>query len=120
MNHVMLSMSFGDRVAYAGRMTLIGMLTIFLALSILWGALALFRVVLAAAQKRKAAKADPAPKGQEPTLAPAPVLSDHSHNEQEIVAAITAAISAMLAEENGGTVQGFRVVSFRRTRGNAK
>ena len=121
MNHVMLAtMSFGDRVAYAGRMTLIGMLTVFSALAILWGALALFRVALAIGQKRKAAKADAAPDGQESAPTPPPVSSDHSHNEQEIVAAITAAISAMLAEENGGTVQGFRVVSFRRTRGNAK
>ncbi len=111
------AMDFGERIAYAGRMALIGMLTVFAALAILWGALALFRVALAAVERRKTAKIE-LPATPTPTPTVAPVSS--ATNEAEIVAAITAAISVLLAEENGGTAPTFRVVSFRRTRGNAK
>ena len=112
---ILTAMSFGDRLAYAGRMTLIGMVTIFVALSILWLALVLFR---------RAIEYKTAPKESKPVApaapAPAPVVAPASTNDGEIVAAITAAISLMLADENGGKVPNFRVVSFRRTRGNNK
>ena len=111
---ILTAMSFGDRLAYAGRMTLIGMVTIFVALSILWLALVLFR---------RAIEYKTAPKESKP-VAPAaptsPVAAPASTNDGEIVAAITAAISLMLADDNGGKVPNFRVVSFRRTRGNNK
>lgn len=108
-----LAMDLGERIAYAGRMTLIGMVTIFAALSILWGALVLFRIGLRAAEDRKRASA--------PTATPATKSAVSAHpatNEEETVAAITAAITVMLAEENGGSAPVFRVVSFRRTRNN--
>ncbi len=121
MNEVMLTaMSMGDRVAYAGRMTLIGMLTVFSALAILWGALALFRIVLQRKSGEKVTEASPKAASVAPAAPVSPVSPAPTTNDSEIVAAITAAISVMLAEENGGTVQGFRVVSFRRMRGNAK
>ncbi len=117
MNTTMLAtaMDLGERIAYAGRMTLIGMVTVFAALAILWGALALFRVALAAVERRKTAKSEPAPATPAPAAPAAP-----TSNEEELVAAITAAVTVLLAEENGGTAPAFRVVSFRRTRGNAK
>lgn len=110
---ILTAMSFGDRLAYAGRMTLIGMMTIFAALSILWLALVLFR---RAVERKAAPKASNAvaPAAPTPVAAPAPT------NDGEIVAAITAAISLMLADENGGKAPNFRVVSFRRARGNNK
>lgn len=108
-----LALTFGERVAYAGRMTLIGMATVFAALAILWGALALFRIALAAADQRRAAKtAVAAPTA--PVAAAAPVPAPTADNG-EVVAAITAAISLMLAEENGGVTPRFRVVSYRRS-----
>ncbi len=111
------TMNIGERFAYAGRMTLIGMMTIFAALSILWAALALFRRVL----ERDKAPEQKKPVAPAPKAAPAPVAAPvKASNDGELVAAITAAVSMMLAEENGGRVPNFRVVSFRRSRGNTK
>lgn len=120
MNTVTLlsAMNLGERFAYAGRMTLIGMATIFVALSILWAALALFRRALERGKTPAENKpAAPAPKAVAPTLVAAPKAASA---DGELVAAITAAVSLMLAEENGGKVPNFRVVSFRRSRGNNK
>lgn len=108
-----LALNLGERIAYAGRMTLIGMVTVFAALAILWGALALFRTGLAAADKRRAAKTASAVAPAAP-VAPTPTPTPTADNG-EVVAAITAAISLMLAEENGGNAPAFRVVSYRRS-----
>lgn len=120
MNTVTLlsGMNLGERFAYAGRMTLIGMATVFAALAILWGALALFRRALERGKAPKESKpaAPAAPLVNAPVPAPAVQATDNG----ELVAAITAAVSLMLAEENGGRVPNFRVVSFRRARGNSK
>lgn len=45
--------------------------------------------------------------------APAPRAAAPAEDEQ-LVAVITAAVAAAMAEENGGTAPAFRVVSFRR------
>lgn len=111
------AMNLGERAAYAGRMTLIGMATIFAALAILWGALELFRIALQRGNGEKAPKASQKAAPTAPAAPATPVSPAPTTNDSEIVAAITAAVSLMLAEENGGVVPGFRVVSFRRTRG---
>ena len=114
MNSVVLSdaMNVGERAGYAGRMFLIGMVTIFAALAILWGALALFRMLAGSANREKAPKEE-LPPNEAPIVAPSvPAPAD----DGAIVAAITAAISVVLAEENGGTCPAFRVVSFKRSR----
>ena len=114
------TMSFAERAAYAGRMALIGMATIFAALAILWGALELFRIALQHKNGEKTPKAAANTAKVTPAVSATPVTNVSAApttNDSEIVAAITAAVSLMLAEENGGVVPGFRVVSFRRTRG---
>ena len=111
------TMNFGERAAYAGRMALIGMATIFAALAILWGALELFRFALQRKSGEKAPKAPAKAAKVTPAAPVAPVTATPATNDCEIVVAITAAVTLMLAEENGGVVPGFRVVSFRRTRG---
>ncbi len=106
-------MTFGERAAYAGRMLLIGMGAIFLSLAVLWGMVELFRRLI----HRESAKSDkpvttvaPTPTvSVAPTPAPVAAASDDA-----LIAAITAAVAAALAEENGGAVPAFRVVSFRR------
>lgn len=100
------TMNFGERAAYFGKMILIGMGTIFVALTLLWGVLVLFRLCVEAVQKRKK------PTGQMP--APVAPAAEPAEDQGAVVAAITAAISATLAEENGGQVPAFRVVSFRK------
>ena len=100
-------MTVGERAAYAGRMLLHGMVAVFTALAILWGALALFRLILKRADARKAAKPAPAP------AAPA-VPAEKAPDDGALVAAITAAVAAVLTSENGGVTPAFRVVSYRR------
>ena len=109
------AMTLGERIAYSGRMALIGILTIFVALATLWGALALFRAVLVAVERRKASTAAKAP-DKAPVAPTVGQAAPAAPDEGAIVAAITAAISEVLASENGGTVPAFRVVSYRRTR----
>ena len=113
-----------ERLAYAGKMTLLGMLMIFAVLGLLWGVLALFKVFMYDMPQRKAKakaqkKTEPAPVvANEPTV----VTTTASNNDDEVVAVIMAAISAYisadpaLAEEYAG---GFRVVSFKRVRDKA-
>lgn len=103
-----VSMSFGERAAYSGRMILIGLGTVFAALGILCAVLVLFRLAVEKLGKKKdtaasAPIADPVP-------APVPAEADN----RELVAVITAAIAATLADEHGGEAPAFRVVSFRK------
>lgn len=106
------TMNFGERAVYFGKMLLIGMGTIFAALTLLWGALVLFRLGVEAVQKRGNKK--PAAGTPAPAVAPAVAPAEPAEDQGAIVAAITAAITAALAEENGGQAPAFRVVSFRK------
>ena len=100
--------TLGEKLVYGGRMVLIGMLTVFLVLSILWLSLELLHFLLhrgdkAKAKKEAAAVAAPAPA---PIMAAAP-----TEDEDEIAAVIAAAIYA--AEESAPQSK-FRAVSFKR------
>ncbi len=109
------AMSFADRATEAGIVSLQGMLTIFLVLSILWGAIEIMHYVLVGRKEKKAAKATsdaPVSEATAPEAAPTAPVVPAVADDGAIVAAITAAISAQLAEE--GYTGGFRVVSFKR------
>ena len=107
-----LAMDFGERAAYAGKVFFIGMGTIFIALLILWGALALFRRAVAYFSGEDIQKSAPAPK---PVASPAPApVAAQPAGDDALIAVITAAVATALAEENGGAVPGFRVVSFQK------
>ena len=113
MTYTALAMPIGERLAYAGKMLVIGMGTVFAALIILWIALTLFRSVVTAPTGKKKKKAPVIVlEDTPPAEAVTPVII--KDDDDAIVAAITAAVAATLAEENGGAVKGFRVVSFRR------
>ena len=103
------TLGFGERASTAGIVTLQGMLTIFLVLSILWGAIEIMHRILHKDKKEKA-KTESAP-----AAAPAPVVTPAPVEVQDdgaIIAAITAAIMAMRSES--GESSAFRVVSFKR------
>lgn len=104
------AMSFKDRASTAGLLSLEGMLVIFCALTILWIAIEVMHFALHH-KKKKATAAQEAPKQTvaAQTVAPAPVPKT---NDDALIAVITAAIAASLAEE--GYTGGFRVVSFKR------
>ena len=94
---------------------ILGMVTVFAVLAILWGCLEIFRYVFYTIPERNKAnggeKPAPAPKAE-----PAPEPVAYS-DDGEVVAAIIAAITAMRndeAAESGVAPGAFRVVSFRK------
>ena len=98
-----------ERLALAGQMTLIGMGMIFAVLAILWGILAIFKLVFSR------------PKKEEKISVSAPVVEEQpmeQTDEQELIAVITAAITAYRENQEPDLApNGFRVVSFRRANG---
>lgn len=116
----------GEAWLYALQMTLIGMGMIFAVLGILWGALAIFKLIFARNEGEKKEKATLDSKAEKeskpvtveaPTAAPAPVAAA-SADDAELIAVLTAAIAAYEAEQGRCVSVGdFRVVSYRRANG---
>ena len=112
------NMTIGESAGYALRMVVVGLGMVFAVLAILWGVLEISRIVFHEAPKRRReaeiaahkAEAAPAP------AAPAPVAAPKS--DDALIAVITAAVAAAMAEQGSAPANGFRVVSFRRTGGN--
>ena len=102
----------GARLAFAGKMTLIGLGAIFAVLAILWGAIEVFHFFLEKGNKKSETAANG--NSQEPTVAP--VQPQAQTDDGQLVAVISAAVAAYLdAESSDGTnSKGFRVVSFKR------
>ena len=98
-----------ERLALAGQMTLIGMGMIFAVLAVLWGVLAIFKLIFARAPK----KIEPSP-----IVAPVEETVEDTTDEGELIAVITAAVAAYIESEEPDVARnGFRVVSFRRENG---
>ena len=111
-----------ERIKYAVLVSVQGMAMIFLVLSILWGVVALMKVILHDIPAKKEAKKAALAKAVEVAAAPVEepaVIAEPEEDEGEIVAAITAAIAVMLQSEEykGQFESGFRVVSFTRKGG---
>lgn len=111
-------LTFAERATTAGIVSLQGMVTIFLVLTILWGAIELLHAVLAGKKEKPAEKTASvsAPATQAPNddaaVAAAIAAAMAASDDSAVVAAITAAISEQLASE--GYTGSFRVVSFKR------
>jgi Na+-transporting methylmalonyl-CoA/oxaloacetate decarboxylase gamma subunit len=112
-------MPIGERVAYALRMLIVGLGAVFAILALLWGILVLARILLhdmPARRKDKSSNvtvvAEPATPA--PAPAPAPAAQPVAQDNGALIAVITAAVSAAMAEEGTLPAGGFRVVSFRR------
>ncbi len=98
-----------DRLSAAGQTLLLGMLAVFAVLAILWIVLAIMgKFFVSAPETEKKEESAPAPA---PVQAAPVAPAVHVSNDEEIVAAITAAISVMLDKPQSA----FRVVSFRQT-----
>ena len=91
---------------------ILGMLTVFAVLAILWGCLEVFKYVFYTLPERKK-KANAENAVAEPEAAPEQEEQTYA-DDGEIVAAIIAAITAARAEESDGAPAAFRVVSFRK------
>ncbi len=93
---------------------ILGIVTVFAVLSILWGFLEIFRYVFyTLPEKNKKAKTGNAETVNEPSLPEAE--SEYTDTDNgEIVAAIIAAVTAAREEDSTVSPKGFRVVSFRK------
>ena len=104
----------GARWAYAGKMTLMGLGTVFFALAVLFGVLSLFRVFMYDIPNKKKRKASA---NADQTQA----VSENGANEagqEELAAVIAAAVAATIAGDEKLKQEfnsGFRVVSFKRS-----
>lgn len=97
----------GDAFLFGGAMLLIGMVTIFAVLSLLWACLVLFKVCFHDLPQKK--KEDAKSTAVIEEAAPTVVSKDNSTDE--IVAVIAAAIAMAESESSGAK---FKVVAFRR------
>jgi sodium pump decarboxylase gamma subunit len=109
------------RLAYAGRMTIVGLGMVFAVLALLWLVLTVFFREKKKSTPKPAAVA-PKQEAPAPAPAPAPVAPIADGTDGATVAAITAAIAAMIDSDPALKSQfanGFRVVSFRPVGGRA-
>lgn len=105
--------SFAENAKQAGNVTLVGMVAIFSVLAILWALIEVLHRVVAVITKPKMKKQRAAEQNV-PVADPVPAEKTPAADTDDgaIIAAITAAITASLAQE--GYTGGFRVVSFKR------
>ena len=105
-----------DNLVMAGQTVLLGMGMVFAVLALLWGVLAIFKLIFVGADQKKTKASKTAEVKQEVAAqAPAPVAQSavQQSDDAQLVAVITAAVAAYMADE--GTSDGsFRVVSFKR------
>ena len=94
----------------------LGMVMVFAVLGLLWACLEVFKYVFYTIPERN--KNGGAVKEEKPAPAPvaAPAPAPKASTEEEIVAAIIAAITAARAEDGIPASTAFRVVSFRKRR----
>ena len=100
---------------------LLGMAMVFAVLAILWAVLAIFKLIFVGKSPKeskpvKVKEEKPAEIKQE-SVTVAPVAPSAAESDAELVAIITAAVAAYMAEEGTEYAGGFRVVSFKRVRG---
>ena len=119
------AMSLGERLSYGAQVLVIGIATVFLSLTILWGVMALFKLFFYTIPNKK----KEAPKAVQPQRAPEPfddvpepelipLASDvpaAPAADTQLIAVITAAIAAY--QDASGSALPFRVVSYRRATG---
>ena len=98
---------YGENLLFGGQVVLVGVVTVFAVLGLIWACLMLFKFVFHDMASKQTAKIVPDTTAHEEVSAPVV----YSSNDEEIIAAIAAAI-AMAESESCGSK--FRVVSFRR------
>lgn len=92
----------------------LGIVTVFVVLSLIWGCLELFRYVFYTIPERNKNGGVKIEKTEVKESAPAKAAVITSNPDEEIVAAIIAAITAARAESGSAVSTAFRVVSFRK------
>ena len=104
----LLDSGLGSTIAFGGEVVLVGMLTVFAVLILIWFTLFLFKKFFSKEEAPRK-RSDIEQIAEPVAFAPAPKPST---DDVEIIAVIAAAIAA--AEEQTGNGARFRVVSFKR------
>ena len=108
LNNTKLADAPKEILGLGGQVVLIGMLTVFAVLGLLWACLTVFKIVFHDLPSKKSTKVVAEKEVVPSFVAPEPVYSQ----DEEIVAVIAAAIA--MAEDEYGSDKKFRVVSFKR------
>ena len=109
-------LTLAEKLSIGGEVSLMGIAIVFVVLALLWGILELFKVIFYTVPNQKKAKESAVSEPADNTTDPAAVPEDApaAASDEELVAAITAAIAAYRASCEPTARGGFRVVSFRR------
>lgn len=104
--------SFGEALSYSLGSALFGIAVVFGILALLWGILEVFRIVFYTIPNSKANKAKQQTPKEEPVVQTPPVQTQAEMSNDELIAVITAAVSAYRSAQ--GVTSGFKVVSFKK------
>lgn len=104
-----------DAWKYVGEMVLLGMGMIFCVLGILWGVLALFKIVFVGKEKKPTEQKPEKVEAPRVAVPEQPATVSAPADDTQLIAVLTAAVAAYRDAE--GEVGGFRVVSFKRSTG---
>lgn len=104
------ALTFAERIQHSVTGTVIGVVTVFAILMILWFILVIMQFAFSSTNKESKKKAKEVQAVPEPVVS-APVAKT---DDTQLIAVITAAIAVML--ESQGITTKFRVKSFRRTK----
>lgn len=119
MNYMFVASTVGERTAEALQDSLIGMLVVFLSLSVLWAVIEIFHFIIAGTtgkkENNKAKKAEKIEENPTNEVNSVSAVSDENTDNGALIAAITAAVSVCIDAPVGS----FRVVSFRKTKSDA-
>ena len=109
-------LTLAEKLSIGGEVSLMGIAIVFLVLALLWGILELFKVIFYTIpnQKKEKALAASEPASVTADTADEAEEAPDTSSDEELVAAITAAITAYRASCEPTARGGFRVVSFRR------
>ncbi len=112
------TLTFSERLSEAGLVTLMGMGAVFAVLIILWACIEIMHAIVGIKEEKTPEPKQSVPERAEPPVAVAQAAPEEvaptavAGDDGALIAAITAAISAAMADE--GYTGGFRVVSFKR------
>lgn len=107
----------GETLTMMWQTVVLGMGMVFAVLGLLWAILSVFKLVFAGKSPKepKPVKVKPVKEKPVEKAAPAPVAQ--AQDDGALIAVITAAVAAYMAESGEEYTGGFRVVSFARVRG---
>lgn len=117
-------MSLTERLSYGAQVLVIGICTVFAALAVLWGVIAIFKIFMYDLPQKRAKKkaeaelkaASDASAAQDTSEADEPEVATAGDSDAQLIAVISAAVTAYMSQQSGSALP-FRVVSYKRVRG---